>query len=293
MHIPHDKHQYYFEKYLRNEMQGEELQLFEKKLANSSDFLKAFEFYKNHRSEIVAEELAEYDVPELMIKKPQKWGWVYAVLSMVCLVLILDYYLSDSYHKEQRRLRIPLIDQIHVFDSKQKTVADTVSNADHLKNNKTESKSNEANSETENGNLPEQYLSQLIDGNEVKIQGDYFVTDSLFRVLESKLVSERLAKLKVQTDSLLSDTTLEELVRQSFFKQPSQIPRQLLVEYWDSPLHFRGYVFDGKKLLVYDIKSGEQFYLSYSEEINSYYLIVQNSAYFLFPDNHFHKLAEE
>ena len=180
-----------------------------------------------------------------------------------------------------------------MFDSKHKNLADTVSNADQAKNNRSHNKSNEANVEDDNGNLHEQHLSQLIDGNEVKIQGDYFVADSLFRVLESKLVSERLAKLKVQTDSLLSDTTLEELVRQSFFKQPSQIPRQLLVEYWDSPLHFRGYVFDGKKLLVYDIKAAEQFYLSFSEEINSYYLIVQNRAYFLFPDNHFHKLAEE
>ena len=293
MHIPHDKHQYFFEKYLRNEMQGEELQLFEKKLSSSSDFLAAFEYYKNNRSKIVAEELAEYDVPELMIKKPQKWGWVYAVLSMVCLVLILDYYLSDSYHKEQRRLRIPLIDQIHVFDQKHKSAEDSLPSNTNTRNKSAYTKSNEANLDSESANLSEQHLSQLIDGNEVKIQGDFFVTDSLFRVLESKLVSERLAKLMVQTDSLLSDTTLEELVRQSFFKQPSQIPRQLLVEYWDSPLHFRGYVFDGKKLLVYDIKPQESFYLSYSEDINSYYLIVQNRAYFLFPDKQFHKLAEE
>ena len=31
MHFSHDKHQYYFEKYLRNEMKGEELQFFEVK----------------------------------------------------------------------------------------------------------------------------------------------------------------------------------------------------------------------------------------------------------------------
>ena len=210
---------------------------------------------------------------------------------MVCLVLILDYYLSDSYHKEQRRLRIPLIDQIHVFDSKPKITADTIENIGSNKDQKIPSKPMVSNSDNEN--VSEPHLSQMIDGNEVKIQGDYFVMDSLFKVLESKLVSERLAKLKVQTDSLISDTTLEELVRQSFFKQPNQIPRQLLVEFWDSPLHFRGYVFDGKKLLVYDIKPNDAFYLSYSEEINSYYLIVQNRAYFLFPDKQFHKLAEE
>ena len=291
MHIPHDKHQYFFEKYLRNEMQGEELQLFENKLNTNTEFLDAFEFYKINRTKIVAEELAEYDKPELMIKKPQKWGWVYAVLSMVCLVLILDYYLSDSYHKEQRRLRIPLIDQIHVFDSKPKIITDTIENIGSNKDQKLPSKHLPSNADNEN--VSEPHLSQMIDGNEVKIQGDYFVMDSLFKVLESKLVSERLAKLKVQTDSLISDTTLEELVRQSFFKQPNQIPRQLLVEFWDSPLHFRGYVFDGKKLLVYDIKPNDAFYLSYSEEINSYYLIVQNRAYFLFPDKQFHKLAEE
>lgn len=107
-------------------------------------------------------------------------------------------------------------------------------------------------------------------------------------------MSERLAKLKVQTDSLISDTTLEELVRQSFFKQPNQIPRQLLVEFWDSPLHFRGYVFDGKNFWFMILNPMvDAFYLSYSEEINSYYLIVQNRAYFLFPDKQFHKLAEE
>jgi hypothetical protein len=106
-------------------------------------------------------------------------------------------------------------------------------------------------------------------------------------------VNERLNKLKVQTDSLISDTTLQELVMQSFFMKPNQIARQLLVEYWDSPLHFRGYVFDGKKILVYDIKVNDVFYLSFSEANNSYYLIIKNRAYYLFPDKQFHNLGIE
>jgi hypothetical protein len=121
MHFSHDKHQYYFEKYLRNEMKGEELQFFEVKLKTDEGLRNSFDFYLTNRKEIVAEELAEYDEPELMKRKPQKWGWLLAVFSALALVLIVDFYLVNFYEEHQAMERKPLIEKINVFKTETKT----------------------------------------------------------------------------------------------------------------------------------------------------------------------------
>ncbi len=119
MHFEHDKHQYFFEKFLRNEMHEEELESFKAKLAANEKFKNDFDFYVSNRKTILEEELAEYDEAEILLHKPQKWGWFYAILSVLCLVLLVDYYISSSYDEtiaaSQRRK--PLIERINFFKS--------------------------------------------------------------------------------------------------------------------------------------------------------------------------------
>ncbi|MFY8189342.1 MAG: hypothetical protein ACOVK9_00135, partial [Bacteroidia bacterium] len=60
----------------------------------------------------------------------------------------------------------------------------------------------------------------------------------------------------------------------------------------DSPIHIRGYLFNGKKILVYGLDPNEIIYLTYSEKNKSYYLIINKQAYYLFSNGMFQKLAE-
>ncbi|MCG9881487.1 MAG: hypothetical protein MH472_12890 [Bacteroidia bacterium] len=292
MHFSHDKHQYYFEKYLRNEMKGEELQLFEAKLQSDASLKKSFDFYLANRTEIVAEELAEYDEPEIMKKKPQRWGWLMASFSIIALVLIIDFYLTDSYEQQQNAKRKPFLETINVFRSEPKTES-TDSQQKNQKNRENKKVIPEEYTQNEDSLLGvlDAQLNEFTNKGEMSIEGDYFVVDSLFKVLENAQLNERLRTLKTVTDSLLADSTLEDLARQSFFHNPHLITRQLLVEYWDSPIHIRGYLYTGKKLLVYGIDPEEEIYLTYSEKNKSYYLILHKQAFYLFPNNRFQKLA--
>ena len=141
-----------------------------------------------------------------------------------------------------------------------------------------------------NGALMSKSQAQ-VNEDELSLEGDYFVLDSLFKVLESNQLNDRIRLMRDGLDTLHVDSTLEEVVRRSFFEYPHLITRQLLVEYWDSPIHVRGYLFNGKKLLLYGLDLSETIYLTYSFKNRSYYLIIDNQAYFLFPDGLFQKLA--
>lgn len=292
MHFSHDKHQYYFEKYLRNEMKGEELQLFEAKLKSDDTLQSSFEFYLKNRKEIVAEELAEYDEPELMKRKPQKWGWLLAVFSALALVLIVDFYLANFYQEQQANERKPLIEKINVFRGLPRSEV-TASNEQVSVKEKSSKIVPDVYSENEDSlhfALDAQLQKQLNNG-ELNLEGDYFVIDSLFKVLENAQLNERIKQLREGLDTLHVDSSLEEMVRQSFFENPHLITRQLLVEYWDSPIHIRGYLFNGKKLLLYGLDLNETIYLTYSLKNRSYYLIIDNQSYYIFPNGLFQKLA--
>jgi hypothetical protein len=292
MHFSHDKHQYYFEKYLRNEMKGEELQLFEVKLKTDEGLRSSFDFYLTNRTEIVAEELAEYDEPELMKRKPQKWGWLFAVFSSLALVLIVDFYLVNFYQEQQAIERKPLIEKINVFRGLPK-LDDDKNKQQKNKQEKTSlvvPESTYGIEDSLNGALISKSQAQ-VNEDELSLEGDYFVLDSLFKVLENNQLNDRIRLMRDGLDTLHVDSTLEEVVRRSFFENPHLITRQLLVEYWDSPIHVRGYLFNGKKLLLYGLDLSETIYLTHSFKNRSYYLIIDNQAYFLFPDGLFQKLA--
>ena len=290
MHFSHDKHQYYFEKYLRHEMKGEELELFELKLQNDLALKNSFDYYLANRIAIVAEELAEYDEPEIMIKKPQRWGWLLAIFSLLVLVLVIDFYATDFYHQQQKTIRKPLIDKINVFKSFPKNEP---TGSDDVNQKEFKQRSNNPDMyREEEDSVNDMLLTQMNRDPNWNIEGDYFVYDSLFKVLENNQLNERIRLLRSGVDTLQSDTTLEELTRISFFANPNLIQRQLLLEYWDSPIHIRGYLFNGKKVILYGFDTHENIYLTYSDVNKSYYIIIQKQAYYLFPNGLFQKLAE-
>ncbi len=295
MQIQHDKHQYFFEKFLRNEMKPEEANLFKERLDKDISFKEDFEFYFRNRESIIQEELAEYDEPELLIKKPERWGWLYAVLSVLCIVLIVDYFLNVRYAAQlsSEKPRTPLIERINIFKSKKPTIANpssaTQAPIKELEKQIGDTLSGLGSASAARG---EGNYRGLLKDDQDAIPGDFFVSDSLFGVIEKEDIDVKLGKLRIQTDSLFSDSVLEVLAIKEILKAEPALKRQLLIEYWDSELHFRGYIFDGKKLLLYDMDKLPGLVLTYDGRNKVYHLYVNFREYHLFNDGNLHKLGE-
>jgi hypothetical protein len=295
MNIQHDKHQSFFEKFLRNEMKPEEAKLFKLRLENDLAFREDFEFYFRNRQTILEDGLAEYDEPELLIKKPERWGWLYAAISILCIVLIVDYFLSVKYNQKlnSSKQRTTLIERFNIFKGKRPIHTPnnsvlTINRDSIILANKTVKTNldNKLNPSVEGEMIP--YLEDDHDA----IKGDYFVSDTLFGVIEKEEVDSKLGKLRVQTDSLFVDSLLEVLAIKEILKSEIPLKRQLLVEFWDSELHFRGYIFDGKKLLLYDLDKLLGLVLTYDEQGKVYHLYINFREYHLFNDGKLHKLGE-
>jgi hypothetical protein len=58
---PHESHQFYFERYLRNKLSGSEKSQLEERLANDKELNEAFEHYKSNRKIFLKELISEHD----------------------------------------------------------------------------------------------------------------------------------------------------------------------------------------------------------------------------------------
>jgi hypothetical protein len=292
MQIQHDKHQYYFEKFLRNEMKEEELAAFRLRFLEDEAFRADFDYYTANRKSILDEELLEYDEPEILLRKPQKWGWVYAILSVLCLVLIVDYFLTARYSEsvQAEKKRKPFIERFNVFKTK---------DVDNLVIEKTEEKPKtkqklelvEADTMLGSG-IFDKEIEPYLERDRMGVKGDYFVSDSLFYVFEKADIQKKMNELKTQSPNEVADSILALMIVKASFKTLGIPKRQLLVEFWDSPLHFRGYLFNGKKLVLYDLGFADELVLVFDEQAKVYHLYFGDHEYHLFADEHIHQLAE-
>lgn len=301
MHFEHDKHQYFFEKFLRKEMHGEELDSFKAKLSENEKFKGDFDFYLANRKKIIKEGLAEYDEVEILLPKPQKWGWFYAISSVLCLVLIIDYFLSSSYDQSiaASHRRKPLIERINFFKSGDSQTE--LKETDKIQKEMRPEKSGVKNQDNENSLIDsaelfsetERQLQSYIQSNSTGIQSDFIIMDSLMWVFDQGIMEERRASLNMQTDSILDDSSIQMLVFKSLYRKNNLLQKQLFVEYWKSPIHFRGYRFSGKKLLLFGFEASDPLYFTYDEAGTNFHLFLLNKEFHLFPDNQFHKILKD
>ena len=64
-------------------------------------------------------------------------------------------------------------------------------------------------------------------------------------------------------------------------------PLIIYVEFWRSPINFKGYKFNGKKLVVYGIDSPFEIYLL--RDGDEFILKIPHNEFVLTRDNNFHK----
>lgn len=261
----HDKHTYYFEKYLRKEMSREEKQAFEKKLYADIDFKNDFEKYCNNHDEIIKQELDEYFNEEIIPNKPKNYTWIWVLISILGIVLIIDYYANKKYSEKQKenqtykqvlvdRLSNAFIEPLKTISSKiirKKTITDT--STYYLKADENylieDSIFKENIDSTQIENSISNQFQKLVNENILK---DVFLNDSLLWVYELEKFKEKYKSINNSTDSALTDSTLTKLTLQALLKQ-SHTKKPLFVEFWISVVGFNGYQFNGKKLVVYGI----------------------------------------
>lgn len=302
MQFEHDKHQYYFEKYIRNEMKPDERANFEQKLASDPKLQQAFEFYRNNRIKIIEEELKEYqeDLTKIIHppKKPEKWGWLYLSISVLGLVLIVDYFLGLKYQQEiHEKPRKSIIERINIFDNKKETQGQPedklVQPKKERKNTVVEPTLMETSDDSISAYLNEskQQLAEFKQENTaMSLDADVLLFDSIFGVLNENVFYQRMHDLTESTDSVLSDSAVTMLTLKSMLRKPE---RMLFTEFWKSPVNFKGYRFSGRKIQVYGITPQNPCYFLYNPLQKKYYLINGKLRYELVQDNYFHKFIAE
>jgi hypothetical protein len=304
--MQHDKHTYYFEKYLRKEMSREEKEAFEIKLNNDIDFKSNFTEYALNHDKIIKAELAEYYDKEIIPDKPKNYAWVWVLFSVLGLVLIIDYYANQKYNEEQKanqtykeafvsRFKSAFLDPFNKITFKdknkninnQQTTISTDENGGNIDDNFADStKIVQIDSGLIEEKIIQQYQQLMNDKNSLSNK-DIFLYDSLMSVIELEKFKEKYKLIKYSTDSILNDSIVSKLAFQSLLKQNGNI-KPLFVEFWQSLIGFSGYQFTGKKLVIYGIQKPYDVFIL--KQNTNYILHTKWGEAALEPDNLLHKL---
>ena len=243
----HDIHQYYFEKYLRNEMTDEDRIAFEEKLSGDEEVRKAFEYYQRNRKKFIAN-LVKVSREREHLKLN---SWIYLLISISGIILAVNFYLDN---KELRSYRLkgepslPFYKKIpFIFQSTPKEEKPPVQSGQE----KSEAVAAEDPLDTSN---PASDFPVIAENDELNFNSDELLLDTEIVAVDKTFYDTRFAAIKSATDSLITDSLTERLAFNSSLRNPSQSkPQTLSVEFWLSPINYRGYMLNGKKVRVYGV----------------------------------------
>ena len=304
--MQHDKHTYYFEKYLRKEMSSEEKEAFDLKLNNDIDFKSNFTEYALNHKKIKKAELADYYDKEIIPDKPKNYAWVWVLFSVLGLVLIVDYYANQKYNEDQKanqtykeafvsRFKSAFVEPFKKITFKDKNIntnnQQTTISADENGGNVYDEIADSANIALIDSGIIEgiiiQQFQQLMNDKNSLSNKDIFLNDSLMLVIELEKFKEKYRLIKSSTDSILDDSIVTKLAFQSLVKQNGNM-KPIFVEFWQSLIGFSGYQFTGKKLIIYGIQKPYDVFIL--KQNTNYILHTKWGEAALEPDNLLHKL---
>ncbi len=280
----HDKHLYFFEKFIRNEMNADEKFAFENRLLSDNLFKQDFNKYIANRNIILQQELDEYNEP-IIPQNANKYSWLYIIISILCLVFVIDFYVNKKY-EESIAHKPSVIDKINIF----KHINDKINSYNKNDNAPiiiTEekdtliTKTNKITKDTVVNNLK-------IDGEDIEeANTDVMLFDTLLSVVDFDAFKEKQKNILFASDSLLNDSASSELALRSIIKNNIKAKQQqIYVEYWQSPQDYSGYRFNGKKLILFGQQKPDNIYLL--KHLNQIILYLSFNEILLISDNSFH-----
>lgn len=254
----HDIHQYYFERFLRHQMSADEKATFEEKLSVDPDLKASFTAYKANRKVFLDALAKEHEESRNPWKKH---SYIYLAVSLIGIVLAINFYIDNQELKaEQQRTKsliAKLIERIP-FVGKKDTKNDQPAATPQP------GKPSQSNA----GNLPalhgkdDVYEEDSLFDDEIKtpdemsMATDELLHDTFLVAIDKNYFEMRYRLYRTEIDSTLSDSSISGLIMRNVAKYPEKSARQqtVFVEFWQSPIHYKGYRFNGKKLLVYGLK---------------------------------------
>jgi len=113
--------------------------------------------------------------------------------------------------------------------------------------------------------ISEQYISKPIDST-------VFVDEQIKIKTDTKLSSKKISIIYLENNSNDKDSLIKDALAINEVNNES-----ILIEFWESPIHYSGYKLSKSKLIVFDL-SPQFDYVIYKNE-NNYYLYFQSIYY--------------
>lgn len=267
--MQHDKHTYYFEKYLRKEMSRIERDAFEKKLSTDEAFKADFDKYALNHDSILKEELDEYYNEEIIPNKPKNYSWLLVLVSLFGLALLIDFYANQKYAEAQKqnqtykeeivtRFKNAFVEPFKKISfNKSVKQLDTIYkqltfSSDEAEENDTTAVQTPIDSSLIEEKIIDQFQQLMRDKNMQNNVKDVFLNDSLMAVVDLEKFKENSKIITNSIDSTFSDSLIVRLTLQALIKQNNG-NKPLFIEFWQSLVGFNGYQFTGKKLVLYGV----------------------------------------
>ncbi|MCU0441244.1 MAG: hypothetical protein MUE96_02510 [Bacteroidia bacterium] len=253
--IQHDKHQYYFEKYLRKEMTPEESDAFNEKLSADASLRLAFEYYKLNREKLLSDLMAEHAA----LRKDNRLNkLIFLLISLTGITLTFAYYLNKSSQPTNGAAQPeskPFYTYIPFINWKQPTPNPSITKTDSttVVVNKTDSL---------------ETIEPALE-DDARPLNDVFLGDTLMYVYDKQTIFSWLARL----DSI--NTQMVQLTDTNWVKPflPKPKPKQpfYLVEFWQSPVGYKGYLVSENKIVVYGLDTPYKWTLYADTTLNVLY----------------------
>jgi len=247
---PHDSHQFYFERYLRNKLSGSEKLQLEERLANDKELNESFEHYKSNRKTFLKELISEHDKGP---KRSRLANMFYLAITIIGIIVAGNYYLENRSLKEEinrdKKLIKRLVSYIPFVGKKMiKDSAELV-----LTNAKSSTTIDKPSSQPKNNNATVIIEEELTDS---------LLLDTILIPIKRSYYEERLAFYLNDLDSTLVPAEIQKLVYKNSFKYDIKYKSSpISVSFWNSLEKTNTYRFDGNNLTITGIKPTYQLLL--------------------------------
>lgn len=298
-----------FDRYIRGELNEQELDDFLARLDSDSDFKEAFNTYY-----LVVEGIREHERQELRAYMDQKarvrfmgnpWSktWTYASAAVLLAFGVLYISLDQSTKQESVAER--------EAPDRAKSPIDTVAQGEVEEEN--ENLAMEAPKPSEPA-TPPPTVQEIEDAEEIAELADEvevaqeFDTEMVYPDPlggDGRVAMEQEDELPVKADTRVhdmivtlnisfekdakTDTVLKEVAK----KKEQLRSEKIAIQFWKSPINYKGYRFDGRKLEVFGLDTFDQVSLKYRVldadlKVYEVYLKYGNAYYRLDDDNRYH-----
>lgn len=248
---PHDSHQFYFERYLRNKLTESEKSQLEERLANDIELNQAFEQYKSNRKSLLKELITEHDSGP---KRSRLANIFYLTITIVGIAVATNYYMENRSLKEEisrdkkliKRLvsYIPFVGKKLIKDSNDFVSTRTQTNT--INKNKTLIIKNIYN---DSSLAEKETLNELL-------------FDTILIPIKRSYYEEKLAFYLNDVDSTLLETEVQQLVYKNSYKYDIKYKSSpISVSFWNSTELGNTYRFDGNNLILTGLKPSYQLLL--------------------------------